>query len=231
MAEIVEVRVEQDHLRRLIGTQPVKAIAELIWNAVDADARRVVVKVIESPLGGVEEVRVVDDGHGMTFQEAKEEFGHLGGSWKRRLKRSRGQGRFLHGSKGQGRWRAYAIGARIRWTSVADDRKLGYRTRVTIKGTRESLGIFSISEPEHVASETGTTVIVDGIGNHPKGLLKGEAVKRLTAEFATYLEANTVEILYRATSLNPSGLKSHEAHYDIELSGMEPETSTLTIIE
>lgn len=231
MPELIEVRVEQDHLRGLIGSQPLKAVSELIWNAVDADADTVSVKVLKSALGGIEEVRVEDNGHGMTFQEAKEEFSHLGGSWKQLSKRSRGQRRFLHGSKGQGRWRAYAIGGRVRWVSVANDGELAHRTSVTILGERESLGHFSVSDPEPVDQETGTTVILDCVMQHPRGLSVDNAAKKLTAEFATYLEENSVAITYHGTLLNPSGLKRHEKTYRIEVPDAASQTARLTVIE
>ena len=231
MAQVIEVRVEQDHLQRLVGSQPFRAVAELIWNAVDADAASVVVKVVETSLGGVEEVRVEDDGHGMTFQEAREEFSHLGGSWKQRAERSRGHKRFLHGSKGQGRWRAYAIGSRVRWISVAEDGEANGRTRVVIEGSRESLGRFTIGDPEPVDQATGTAVIVDCVTKNPEGLLSRHALNRLTAEFATYLEANAVDIFYRGTRLSPRDLKNHEQFYEIELEGVELGPAILRIVE
>ena len=194
MPKQIEVRVEQDHLQGLIGSRPLKAVAELVWNAVDADAESVIVTVAESPLGGIEAVRVKDDGHGMSFQEAVEEFSHLGGSWKRQTKRSRGRRRFLHGSKGQGRWRAYAIGERVRWVSVARADDTDGATTVTIEGRRQSLGRFSIDGPEPADLPTGTTVIVDQVVTAPEGLIGDTAIGQLTAEFATYLEAHPVDI-------------------------------------
>lgn len=80
MGEIIDLHVGQDHLQRLIhASQPVRARAGPIWNTLDSDATRVGVKVVESEMGGVQKVRVEDDGHGMTFGEAREEFSHLGG--------------------------------------------------------------------------------------------------------------------------------------------------------
>ena len=233
MAELIEVRVEQDHLRGLIGSKPLKAVAELIWNAVDADAESVIVTVTESEAGGIEAVRVQDDGHGMTFQEAREEFSHLGGSWKRETKRSRVHRRFLHGSKGQGRWRAYAIGERVRWVSVAKgpDTERDMATKVTIEGRRTSLGRFSIEGPTSVDRPPGTTVTVDQVVTGPEGLSGDSAFGQLTAEFATYLEANPVEIIYRGKSLDPELLKSHCESYHIEAEGVEPGTAILTVIE
>jgi hypothetical protein len=40
MQEIV-VQVENDHIERLTGAKPLVALAELIWNAYDSDAREV----------------------------------------------------------------------------------------------------------------------------------------------------------------------------------------------
>lgn len=45
--------------------QPVGAVEELVWNALDADAGRVVITLVRNDLGGVERVRVEDDGSGM----------------------------------------------------------------------------------------------------------------------------------------------------------------------
>ena len=39
---------------------------ELVWNALDADASDVRVSLGENELGGIDEVRVTDDGTGMT---------------------------------------------------------------------------------------------------------------------------------------------------------------------
>ena len=231
MAELIQVRVEPDHLQGLIGSRPLKAVAELVWNAVDADAESVIVTVAESELGGIEAVRVKDDGHGMSFQEAVEEFSHLGGSWKRRTKRSRVRRRFLHGSKGRGRWRAYAIGERVRWVSVSQAGDTDGATTVTIEGHRQSPGRFSIDGPQPADLPTGTTVIVDQVVTAPEGLMGDTAIGQLTAEFATYLEAHPVEIVYHGTSINPEPLKRHFESYEIDIEGIEPDSAVLTVIE
>ena len=232
MPEIIEVHVEQDHLQRLIhSSQPLKAVAELIWNALDADATSVVVKVVESELGGVQALHVEDDGLGMTPMEAKEEFSHLGGSWKRYTERSKSLNRVLHGREGQGRWRAYAIGERVRWISVAQDEESGETTRVTIEGRRSNLGRFSISDPESVDASTGTLVIVDEVSEGPEGLLGDMAVAKLTAEFATYLEQYPVDVVYRGSTLDPAALQQHREQYEIEVDGVEPGAASLTVIE
>ena len=77
------VQAQADHIESLFKGSPLAAIEELVWNALDADAREVKVDLITNPLGAVEAVRVTDDGTGIDALKADQTFGNLGGSWKR----------------------------------------------------------------------------------------------------------------------------------------------------
>lgn len=94
--------VQTDHLERLSHTKPLLGLAEFVWNGLDADARR------------------VDIRHGMTHDEVVEEFAKLGGSWKAGATTSRTGERALHGSRGEGRFRAFSLGRSITWSSVRE---------------------------------------------------------------------------------------------------------------
>ncbi|HPO30347.1 MAG TPA: ATP-binding protein, partial [Candidatus Hydrogenedentes bacterium] len=84
----IRVEVRDDHLETLARTRPMPALAELVWNALDAEATRVTVIFTENTLGGIERVEVRDNGHGLSHEEAVAAFGNLGGSWKRMSRRS-----------------------------------------------------------------------------------------------------------------------------------------------
>ena len=98
-------------------------IAELISNAWDADARNV---WVEMPLGEpwTDESRIVvlDDGHGMTHEEAADFYLVVGR--KRRVEtgtdRSRG-GRRLHGRKGIGKLAAFGTARVLECHTVSKD--------------------------------------------------------------------------------------------------------------
>lgn len=97
------VKVDADQFDRLARpTQPLPGVAELVWNALDAEADVVTVSIGRTDLDAVDNVVVTDDGHGMTNDEAIRDFEKLGGSWKkvgtggRRL--SKTGKRSLHGS-------------------------------------------------------------------------------------------------------------------------------------
>jgi DNA topoisomerase VI subunit B len=102
--ERFQVEVDVDQFEELSRpSQPLAAVAELIWNSLDAEADIIDVVITPTPMGAVETVRVVDNGHGMTNNDALRDFRKLGGSWKKGRKRSRNNLRMLHGQKGQGR--------------------------------------------------------------------------------------------------------------------------------
>ncbi|MCZ7537518.1 MAG: ATP-binding protein [Acidimicrobiia bacterium] len=61
----LSVSVQEDHLQAL-ARSPLQGLAELIWNSLDADADDIEVIYERNALDGIEAVRVIDDGHGMT---------------------------------------------------------------------------------------------------------------------------------------------------------------------
>ncbi len=63
-----EIEVQDDHLQRISQVQkPILAVAELIWNAVDADADRVTITLQDDQLGGISAIEVSDNGHGIPY--------------------------------------------------------------------------------------------------------------------------------------------------------------------
>src|SRR5262245_22845249 len=95
----VKLDVQPDHLEREAATRPVLGLAELIWNAVDADAKSVVANYKRNELGGIDEITVADDGHGIEHSDAVAFFGRLGGSWKKDKRVSQDEKRLLHGQE------------------------------------------------------------------------------------------------------------------------------------
>jgi len=97
------------------------AVAELIRNAVDADANEVGIILHDDRLGSFDAIEVSDNGHGMPSSEAEQLFQRIGGSWKKGGKRSREKNRLLHGQEGHGRFRAFGLGRVVDWDVVYRD--------------------------------------------------------------------------------------------------------------
>ena len=54
----IYVQAQADHIASLAKAAPLSALEELIWNALDADAREVRVDLVTNALGAVEALRV-----------------------------------------------------------------------------------------------------------------------------------------------------------------------------
>ena len=61
----IEIRVENDHIQRITTARPLAAIAELIWNAYDADATEVRIELEKGQLTELGGILVIDNGIGI----------------------------------------------------------------------------------------------------------------------------------------------------------------------
>ena len=91
-----QVEVQTDFLKRQANAAPVQALAELIWNAVDADATRVSIDLDYNDLG-MSGIRIRDDGHGIPYGEVESVFKPFGVSWKKPDSLTKTKARRLHG--------------------------------------------------------------------------------------------------------------------------------------
>lgn len=207
---MVKVRLEtsREHVAELARLRdPVGAVEELIWNALDADAGHVVVALERNDLGGVDRIRVTDDGSGMSAEYCEEYFRPIGTSWKKRAKGTPDKGRALHGKNGRGRVRAFALGTRVRWTSVSE--AAGGRQLLVIEADRHAMDEFDLADPEPTADPVGT--LFEAFGGEELDAL-GECRTRssLTTAFATYLERYPdVRIEYDGQELDPAAEQLH----------------------
>lgn len=108
----VDARLLLELGERLVG-RPHIALAELIKNAYDADARHV--ELTFAP----DQIRVADDGHGMSERTFTERWMRIGTTQKVRQRVSPALGRPLTGSKGVGRLAVQLLAASFELRSVA----------------------------------------------------------------------------------------------------------------
>lgn len=87
----------------LISSEMV-ALIELVKNAYDADATRVLLRFHEPLEKGQGEIEVIDDGHGMTLETVQGAFLEPATLYRRRNGRSEGLERIVTGEKGIGRF-------------------------------------------------------------------------------------------------------------------------------
>ena len=204
----LELRAGEDHIEHLAHEgDPARALIELVWNAIDAEATsvRIVVERDDSNWDGITAVRVIDNGHGIDRDELATAFSTIGDSWKRLATRSKNGKRALHGSEGQGRLRAFALGAHVVWDSVSND-TAGQQWHLTVEGTRTNRRRFRPTSDKVSGRDTGTTVVaLNQEQRGMKALEDGTARASLLAAFApVLLNTDNLEIEYDGGLLDPS---------------------------
>ena len=214
------VTAHADHIAKLKSAKkPLIAIAELIWNALDADAKRVDVHLHPTPLGGTEAVEVVDNGWGMTPERAVQAFSGLGGSWKRLATRTEHENRVIHGKEGRGRFRALGLGRVAEWHVCYPRDKSGLAV-FTVRIIDETADHFVI-EPDQPAAAPpgqgkGVRVRISELHTALPSLLKDRAVIELAQIFAIYLRRyRDATVYYEHERVDPAVIEDRAQSYPL----------------
>jgi hypothetical protein len=231
ITSVTRLRLETrtDFVERNIRAAPIRALAELIWNSLDADATEVQAILERNALGGITAIEVRDNGSGMTHEQALAGFRSLGGSWKDIEKQSRKLKRQLHGRQGRGRLLAFSLrGESVTWRTVAEAGEARQLTTLAVKSSERDF--FEASDPQPTTEPIGTVVRVEGISDAVPGI-EGEAAWRgLLTEFALYVEQYRPLIVMDERPLDPAPLQKDRAEYTLE--GFDrPEPPLLTVVE
>lgn len=230
----IEVSVKNDYLERISKVRPLVSVAELIWNALDADAEKVQVRLYENGIGGLKRIVIKDNGHGLDYALAEHAFGNLGGSLKKREQKTRNKKRFLHGRQGKGRFTAFGLGQRVEWRSRFLSN--GEAKTFTVNGRRDALGVFEIGDLERAPSRgSGMEVTIEDIDHNFPSLLKESAVQELTENFALYLTLyRGISLEYNGISVDAQSLIQSVTDYPFTMGRTEPGkdiTAVVTIVE
>jgi hypothetical protein len=183
------VEIQPDFLERQAKAQPLAAVAELVWNGLDADATVVSVDFEEDALGGMAKIIVTDDGHGIPYEEAPPLFRHLGGSWKKRAGVTKTRKRMLHGQDGKGRFKAFALGSVVDWTITYLRASKLYQYNVSI--TDRDIRHVHISDelPARPGAKTGVRVAISELKRGNLISLRADnSVQGFSEIFAIYLK-------------------------------------------
>lgn len=229
----ITLEAGDDHVQALAHEKdPFRAVLELVWNGLDADADHIRVILERNDHDGIDGVIVTDDGVGIPPEGIESAFRWIGNSWKRAVRRTPGKNRPIHGRYGQGRLRAWALGTAVEWETVGEstDNKR-YRSRV--RGDVSDRNHLDPSEPEETTDATGTTfraVGRDGIDR----LGTEQAEEFLSIALAPHLMANdTIEVVYDGTRLDPiRNLVADTGYHDVTWTyGSEVHQARIRVIE
>jgi hypothetical protein len=186
-------------------------LAQLVWNAIDADASRVEVGHETNQLGGVERISVQDDGHGIAYHDVDRLFGQLGESHKSVGGYSPG-GRPYRDSDGEGRYQAFSLGRHVTWHSVARDPD-GDLLQYDIEGQLGALKTVRISDssPADEGASPGVRVVIEDLTDTGREIQRVDTYPPLLSTCAPYLRAyEDLEIILNGEFLEYSAFAAAE---------------------
>ena len=199
------VEVQPDFLERQAKAQPIAAVAELIWNGLDADATAITVDFEDDQLGGLRRIIVTDNGHGIPFADAPPLFRNLGGSWKKHGARTKLLQRQLHGQEGRGRFKAFALGGAADWKTTYERDGRRFRYEITILEHDIHHVRISDETPVRAQAPTGVTVVVSDLKRNFVSLKAEDSVQEFSEVFAIYLKNyRDVTILVGGERIDPA---------------------------
>ncbi len=217
MSKLLDIGVERDHIESLTRANGITALSELIWNSLDADASEIYVEIKPNGLGGYEHVKVKDNGHGLTYENAQQVFSKLGGSEKK-TKSLSPNGRPYHGKEGKGRYKSLALGDLVKFKSCYQTNETRYQFTATID--RNSLSKTEVSDLQQLKKEEGKCGFIVEIDNvnlkNADAALKFENRKDLEEKFASYwISYPEFKIFFNGHELEFSSLIKHSNQKDI----------------
>lgn len=169
-----------------------KAIAEYIWNGFDAGASCVEIRYTANPLGGVNDLWVIDNGSGIKYDTLDLTFGAFLDSNKTQTYQRSSE---VRGRKGKGRFSYNVISGGASWQTKFKDEERNLK-QYEIKIYSSDRSEYDVSEPEIVPmaerQETGTAVhFLDLRSILVEDDLIGTSFSNyLSGEFAWFLELN-----------------------------------------
>ena len=215
---------ETELLRLRNQTNAVGALAELVWNAIDADAKNIQVDWKENAMMGVESITIHDDGHGIVYDEkdlGSHPFASLGDSDKHTVNHQSPEGRILHGRFGKGRIRALALGGVITWDTVYAKTEKTNR-RYSIKGVVGEASL-QLTAPKNSKKDTGTEVTVEHVSEKGNTLDATSVRRRFSLIFSEHLSNySDISIYIQGEKLRPEAMISKRYLIGTETTHLEP---------
>ncbi|MUN35489.1 hypothetical protein GNZ18_02585 [Actinomadura sp. NEAU-AAG5] len=181
-------------------------VAELISNAWDADAKHVWIQIPFGKWQPDDEIVVLDDGHGMTRQQAQDTYLVVGR--KRRIQfgnKSESQGRLVHGRKGIGKLAAFGTAGVLDCTTIRSGERTDFRLdydHIRQLSPAEDYEVEDVSElqpmvtPDGDVLEHGTRVRLSRL-KLKKSISRDQFMRSMSRRFA--LSENEMQIIINSS--------------------------------
>ncbi|NCT74072.1 MAG: hypothetical protein GXC78_06065 [Chitinophagaceae bacterium] len=209
--------------RQLTRITPEEAIAEYVWNGLDAGANKVELNYTPNGLfETIQKFEIIDNGSGIDYDLLAKKFKPFGESEKAFKKKE--ENIALKGKNGYGRLTFFKFALNATWKTqyIKDGKAIGYSIVVESK----SLDKYEPTKPIKANNKnSGTTVEFENltIEFHPE-YIQSVLVPFLTNEFAWYLEVNKekgVNILVNSIALEYEKNVAEKLDFEIKIPNTE----------
>ncbi|MEM6263036.1 MAG: ATP-binding protein [Bacteroidota bacterium] len=190
-----------------------EALAELIWNGFDAKASRVEISFDANEIDHVHEVRVRDNGYGISHETLPQTFGTLLDSLK---KISYQRSSYVRGQKGKGRFSFTAFARQATWHTVTNLHGQFEEFSIRIRSNNKDEYELTPTIPS-TKSNTGTEVVLTQLFGVTAGsFTSDEFYEFLCQQFGWFLflnRKNSFSLVVNGEELNYSSII---AEYDVK---------------
>lgn len=158
--------------------EPWKAIFELVWNGLDANANKVNIHIETNDIDGTDAVEVFDNGDGIDFNNVQDNFAKFNDSSKSSADQ--------HGSHGRGRLAFFRIAENATWFTKYKNENARIKVSASYIKDYEGVAIDDSSQhPLLINEEKGTVVLLSNCITNlpPLDIL----LSKFTVEFGWYL--------------------------------------------
>ena len=165
--------------------------------------------------GGLSKIIVSDNGHGLPRSDVHTLFGSLGGSWKRLAGRTKTKQRILHGQEGKGRYKAFALGKSIEWTTSYFDGTCQKSYSILLLESDLTHVTLSL-EVEEQRLPQGTIVEISDLRRNFTSLTSEHGLQELAATFALCLfDYRDISIFVSGNIIDPDKAVISRTTYDL----------------
>ncbi len=177
------VQITSDSIKKKFkNTEPMKAILELVWNGLDANATNIIIKTERNKIEGLESITIYDDGVGINFDDGDEcGFRKFDDSSKKFDIDS-------HGKDGIGRFTFHKLSTHAEW--ITKRKNTNYKVAIDESNLNKfELYIIDDSELPKELKKVNSGTLVRLTGFYGKGKLPNEnaILKQLSYEFGWFL--------------------------------------------
>jgi hypothetical protein len=215
----VEVEISDNGIKSQFNAYKIaEALAELVWNSIDAGAQNININYITDEFGSITELKIKDDGLGINTFEIEKTFKPVLTSHK-----AVGKTKFstTHGKKGLGRLAFHTFSNNAEWATTFKHDGKTYYSKITINQTE--IKHCEFTDPiELLGKPTGTEVLINQVNrDFSDAYFQNNVLPFFVEEFASAIIFKKITIKINGSPLDLWPIIRQEVCYKFNIDKYE----------